>query len=969
MRSRQFFLTFLLLLVPFALQAQNDTLRKVLGEYFRLYSAPSYKPTGRCKLLDFEVNDANRTLYINTNDIFGAQPLTPKIVNSIYASVSRALPSPYDRYKLNISSEGRSLYSLIPNPYLAKPEGGRRWGSRDYSGQPWVFNASKPYVFTSGLQYRHFSVWASHGRYFSQRDGRWMWQRPYLFSTTEDLFTQSVVVPFLIPMLENAGAVVYSPRERSWQEHEVVVDNDDPARSGVYHERTGSLAWENAAVAGFALRSEVMRDGDAPFSSGTARTVASVRRAAGSSLATWIPDIPLSGNYAVYVSYPKMQDAVEDAHYTVYHCGEKTEFHVNQRMGYGTWVYLGTFYFDTGQSARNCVSLSNQSRDKGHVGADAVRFGGGMGSVERDGSASGKASVSRLPRYLEGARYSVQYAGFPYSVYSSYGSEDDYKDDINSRSYATNCLAGGSVYLPNADGRKVPIELALAVHSDAGYEADAFVGTLGISTTSSLAGESVYPSGLSRKASYDLASLLTDGVATELAHIYGIKWARREVFDKNYSESCRPEMPSMILEMLSHQNFMDMIYGHDPWFKFNMARSIYKGILRYIAFEHGRHYTVAPLPPDNFSVEFSGNSEVTLRWRAVKDSMEPTAVPKAFIVYTRKGTGDFDNGQYVRHNSLSMNLTPGVMYSFKVTAVNSGGESFPTEILAAYRAKSPAPPILIVNGFTRLSGPAVVENEDSIGFDIYRDIGVPYMETPEYSGEQKSFNPLRGGDNSASGLGRSGYELVGKMIKGNTFDFVSVHGRSLMPHHSFASCSRQAVENGSVSLAKYPMVDLILGLQKHTRYDFHNFRTFTPALRSRLTDYLSSGGALLSSGAYIGSDPGRSQADLTFLTQKLHVSPYGSLKNAGQITGMKLSFGIEQQFGQATYAVQSADRLRPAGGAQSILRYSDGSSSAVLYGGQHHRCITLGFPLESVTDYSARASLMEKFTEFLLNNN
>ena len=86
-----------------------------------------------------------------------------------------------------------------------------------------------------GLQNRHLSIWASHGRYYSQRDGRWMWQRPYLFCTTEDLFTQSFVVPFLIPMLENAGAIVYSPRERAWQKEEVIVDNDSPALNGIYH--------------------------------------------------------------------------------------------------------------------------------------------------------------------------------------------------------------------------------------------------------------------------------------------------------------------------------------------------------------------------------------------------------------------------------------------------------------------------------------------------------------------------------------------------------------------------------------------------------------------------------------------------------------------------------------------------------------------------------------------------------------
>ena len=33
-------------------------------------------------------------------------------------------------------------------------------------------------------------------------------------------------LPMLVPMLENAGANVFVPRERDWQVHEVIVDND-----------------------------------------------------------------------------------------------------------------------------------------------------------------------------------------------------------------------------------------------------------------------------------------------------------------------------------------------------------------------------------------------------------------------------------------------------------------------------------------------------------------------------------------------------------------------------------------------------------------------------------------------------------------------------------------------------------------------------------------------------------------------
>ena len=87
----------------------------------------------------------------------------------------------------------------------------RFWGDIDYDGRPWVKNISEPIKITHGLQNRHLSVWASHGCYYDQQRGQWRWQRPKLFATTEDLFTQTIVVPYLIPMLENAGAVVFTP--------------------------------------------------------------------------------------------------------------------------------------------------------------------------------------------------------------------------------------------------------------------------------------------------------------------------------------------------------------------------------------------------------------------------------------------------------------------------------------------------------------------------------------------------------------------------------------------------------------------------------------------------------------------------------------------------------------------------------------------------------------------------------------
>ena len=164
-------------------------------------------------------------------------------------------------------------------------------------------------------------------------------------------------------------------------------------------------------------------------------------------------------------------------------------------MGSGTWVYLGTFEFDKGSNEFNRVVITNQSARKGVVTSDAVRFGGGMGNIMRGNATSG------LPRCLEGARYYAQWAGMPYSVYSTKSGMDDYRDDINTRSYMTNHLGGGSCYMPTVEGRKVPLELSLAVHSDAGYSTNGtgLIGSLAICTTGF--GNGMLNSGISRTVS------------------------------------------------------------------------------------------------------------------------------------------------------------------------------------------------------------------------------------------------------------------------------------------------------------------------------------------------------------------------------------------------------------------------------------------------------------------------------------
>lgn len=114
---------------------------------------------------------------------------------------------------------------------------------------------------------------------------------------------------------------------------------------------------------GFAATKGTYNDGDAPFSNGTVRQAKATRKDHASEI-SYQPNFPEEGKYAVYVSYQTVSKSVPDARYIVYHKGQATEFTVNQRMGGGTWVYLGTFEFDKGCNAFNRVVVTNHSSKK-----------------------------------------------------------------------------------------------------------------------------------------------------------------------------------------------------------------------------------------------------------------------------------------------------------------------------------------------------------------------------------------------------------------------------------------------------------------------------------------------------------------------------------------------------------------------------------------------------------------------------
>jgi len=544
-------------------------------------------------------------------------------------------------------------------------------------------------------------------------------------------------------------------------------------------------------------------------------------------------------------------------------------------------------------------------------------------------------------RALEGARYYAQWAGMPEKIYNGYSGNDDYKDDINTRSLMANYVAGGSVYSPGKEGLGVPLELSLAVHSDAGKSATGdIIGSLSICTTDHNGG--LLASGKSREMSKDFAQDILDNLNNDMRRHFG-RWNKRAMWDRNYSETRLPDFPAAIIETMSHENFEDMKIGQDPEGKFQVARSLYKSILKYVSSRHGDACVVAPLAPEGLRMELKSNGKLVLEWDAVRDPEEPSATPKGYVVYTAPGTAGFDNGTYVKRKTrFKTKLEPGVLYHFRVAAVNDGGESFPSEIVSVcYRPESPYK-VLIVNGFSRLASPQPGYD----GFNMDLDAGVSYGKTTGWGGE-----------------------YTGRIIAGNDFDCVRTHAEAIDAGAkvNIVSCSSKALERGEVELKDISMIDLALGLQKNDGYSHKEYKTFTAGLRSALERYLSRGGSLMVSGSFVGSDM-LADGERYFINQQLHANCQSVIRDnfADRISGMGTVWSIYREPNENHYAAQSTDILDPISPAFCAMQYMGGYSACVAYKDATKRTITMGFPFECITEKSQRNAVMKAVTAFLL---
>lgn len=219
------------------------------------------------------------------------------------------------------------------------------------------------------------------------------------------------------------------------------------------------------------------------------------------------------------------------------------------------------------------------------------------------------------------------------------------------------------------------------------------------------------------------------------------------------------------------------------------------------------------------------------------------------------------------------------------------------------------------------------------------------------------------------GLGYSGNEWEGKLMAGNDFNHVVTHVEAMrsLQNYNVTTCSLTAVESGKVDLMKYHIVDLVLGLEKFNRYSVKNNKIFTPQIQDVIKRYTKDGGALMVSGAYIGSDMAE-KSDSLFVNNVLKIKYGGNLQADSDsiITGMGTSFSVYKTLNETHYAATSTDIVQPLKPAYCALTYPGGLPACVAYAGNDYHAFTMGFPFECITSPRKRSAVMRGIINFLI---
>ncbi|MBR6639847.1 MAG: xanthan lyase, partial [Muribaculaceae bacterium] len=291
---------------------------------------------------------------------------------------------------------------------------------------------------------------------------------------------------------------------------------------------------------------------------------------------------------------------------------------------------------------------------------------------------------------------------------------------------------------------------------------------------------------------------------------------------------------------------------------------------------------------------------------------------------------------------------------------------------------------LVVNGFTRISGPDTFESGLIAGFNDTKDHGVPYINDISFIGSQYEFRrEIPWMDDDAAGFGASQANYETMVIAGNTFDYAYNHGVAIVAAgRSFISSSVEAYMSSN-EIYQGP-IDLILGKQKEIIVGRgvygSRYKTFPQALQQKITVHCNAGGDIFVSGAYVATDlwdnPRATDADKAFASEvlgyKWRVDQAAVMGSVYEVQSRFPQFEnwhstFSNQLNEECYVVESPDSFYPSDKEKgaTIMRYSENNLVAgTAFDAGKYRTVVIGFPFETITDTTAQASLMSQILEF-----
>lgn len=725
------------------------------------------------------------------------------------------------------------------------------------------------------------TVYVSPGHGWNWTGDAWRSQRGNTHGIVEDLISTEVATQYLVQYLRNMGAYVVTLRENDLNTNLALSDDasESFATMGVLELREEPK--------GYAIPDAPYEADHRPFRAGSSK-VFDTGGDAGRGV-RWTFDVPEDGNYHVYVGYVQGPDRASDAQYTVRHAGGESVFNVDQRRHGNTWVFLGNFYFRKGSSEElGALELSTESADPGAtLSADVARIGGGMSQASRGGATHGR------PAFEDSALNYLQSAGAPTSVLVN---------DVQARSRfaAWDHEAGeDAVYIAwhtNAANGTARGTSSFAYGPTSFGSIDTFSGVEG---------------------SVALLSAVHDELVDDLRQGWDSEWPEfgNGLYAAYFGEvnpSNNSEMPSGLFEIAFHDTAEDAAALADPRFRRVAGRAMAQGVARYFANRDG---TALTLPPDEPRRVAAEQVDKTLRfhWAAPATEAGGGDAATRYRIYLSADGLAFDDGQDV--DGTTFDVDGQVARFARITALNAGGESFPSAIVGARASHLGKPQVLIVNDYARLDAGQLIDD-----------------------------------DLSAFGLNTVKRMLLGRM---NDFSHVGRYGRAIdAAGISFASTSAQAVRAGDVTLDAYPLVLWAAGETQEGLLPEGDVET--------LQRYHASGGLLVMSGSHIaemlsaGPTPATSLLRDTLAVEAADADAQSfSLVPSDSAPASLLAMRFDDDAVHG-YLAEGADGLTLTSDGQALLNYQEGGTAVVTTA----TSALLAFPFETVVGESNREVLM-----------